>query len=116
MVIATFVGGLFMAGVQFEALHNNVMNASDSNDFIVLLRLLMVMGAVPSAALQTIYAQQSAAALTDDTRGQLTVSVRALMRIAFVFWLALAVPGLIFAAPSRASCVSTIRRRCASPC
>jgi O-antigen/teichoic acid export membrane protein len=49
--------------------------------------------------LQTIYAQQSAAALTDDTRGQLTVSVRALLRIAFVFWLALAVPGLIFAAP-----------------
>jgi len=89
MVIATFVGGIFMAGVQYEALHGNVMETSDCTDFIVLLRLLMVLGSVPSAALQTIFAQQSAAALTDENRGELTASVRALLRTTFIFGLSL---------------------------
>ena len=37
MVISTFIGGIFMAGVQIVALHGNVMEKSDCNDFIVLL-------------------------------------------------------------------------------
>lgn len=99
MVVATFVGGIFMAGVQYEALHNKVMDASDCNDFVVVLRLLMFLGAVPAAALQTIYAQQSAAALTDGAREQLTVSARTLLRTAFIFWIVLAGLGLVFGGP-----------------
>jgi len=103
MVIATFLGSIFFAGVQFVALHGQVMEKSAYNDFIVLLGLLMLFGTVPSAALQTIYAQQSAAALTDETRGELTASVRALLRASFIFWLVLAGLGLIFAGPVSAA-------------
>jgi len=95
MVIATFIGGVFMAGVQYEALHGNVMEKSDCNDFIALLRWLMVFGAVPSAALQTIFAQQAAAAVGEEAKAELTVSVRALLRATFIFWLAVA--GLMLA-------------------
>jgi O-antigen/teichoic acid export membrane protein len=97
MVIATFVGGLFMAGVQFEAPH--VMEKSDFNTFIALLRMLMLFGLVPSAALQTIFAQQSAAALTDETKAELTTSVRTLLKTTFVLWVALAGAVLVFARP-----------------
>jgi O-antigen/teichoic acid export membrane protein len=103
MVMATFIGGIFMAGVQFEALHGNVMQKSDCNDFIVLLRLLMVFGSVPSAALQTIFAQQAAAALTEENRGALTASVRALLKATFLFWVVLAGVVMIFAGPVSAA-------------
>lgn len=99
MVVSTFLGGIFMAGVQTAALQRNAMEKSEYNDFIVLLGLLMLFGTVPSAALQNIFAQQSAAALTDETRGDLTASVRALLRSTLVLWLALAGLVLIFAGP-----------------
>ncbi|MGA2541752.1 MAG: hypothetical protein ABSG78_09395 [Verrucomicrobiota bacterium] len=103
MVVSTFVGGIFMAGVQIVALHGHVMEESDCNTFIALLRLLMLFGAVPSAALQTIFAQQAAAALTDEARGELTASVRALLRTTFIFWLCVAGLVLILARPFSAA-------------
>jgi O-antigen/teichoic acid export membrane protein len=99
MVVSTFLGGIFMAGVQIVALRGHAMEESDCNTFIALLRLLMLLGAVPSAALQTIFAQQAAAALTHENRGDLTASVRALLRAAFIFWLAVAGVVLIFVRP-----------------
>lgn len=103
MVVSTFLGGIFMAGVPFLALHGHVMEKSDCNTFIALLRLLMLLGAVPSAALQTIFAQQAAAALTDDSRGELTAPVRALLKATFIFWLAVAGGVLIFVRPFSAA-------------
>jgi O-antigen/teichoic acid export membrane protein len=99
MVIATFIGGLFMAGVQILAQNPKVMQEAESNTLIALLRLLMLFGTVPSAALQTIFTQQAAAAVTGETRGQLTASVRAVLRATFIFWFALAGLGLLFAGP-----------------
>ena len=107
MVIATFVGAIFMAGVQTVALQKNVMEKTEYNDLIVLLGLLMLFGTVPSAALQTIFAQQSAAALTDETRGDLTASVRALLRITFIFWLGVA--GLVWVFAGPVSSVLTVK-------
>ena len=113
MVMATFLGGIFMAGVQIVALHDHVMEDSDYTDLIVLLGLLMLLGAVPSAALQTIFAQQSAAALTEET-GELTASVRALLRATFIFWLASGRPGVDFCPdPFPRPSMSTIRWPCA---
>jgi len=97
MVIATFVGGIFMALVQTVALQPGVMEKPEYNDFVALMGLLMLFGTVPSAALQTIFTQQSAAALTDETTQELTASVRALLRTAFVFWFAIAALVFIFA-------------------
>ncbi len=99
MVVSTFLGGIFMAGVQTVALQHGVMQKTEYNDFIVLLGLLMLFGTVPSAALQTIFAQQSAAALTDESKGKLTASVRALLRTTFLFWLVVAGLAFIFARP-----------------
>ncbi|MGD0411503.1 MAG: hypothetical protein ABSC18_07340 [Verrucomicrobiota bacterium] len=97
MVIATCIGSIFMAGVQIEAMHGNVMEESDCKTFIALLRWLMVFGSVPSAALQAIFAQQAAAALTDETRGELNACVRVLRNTTVIFSLAVAALVCIFA-------------------
>jgi O-antigen/teichoic acid export membrane protein len=97
MVIATFVGGLFMLGVQIVALNDQVMPKAESNAFNALLRLTMLFGGVPSAALQAMLARQSAAAVSDEKRRELTATVRALLRTTFSFWLVIAILALVFA-------------------
>lgn len=99
MVIATFAGGIFMLGVQLEALNVAVMEKSDCTTFIALLGLLMIFGGAPSSALQTIFAQQSAAAVTDEKRAELAAAVRALLKSTFILWLAIAALGMVFAGP-----------------
>ena len=99
MVVSTFLGGIFMAGVQTVALQHGVMQKTEYNDFIVLLGLLMLFGAVPSAALQTIFAQQSAAALTDESKGELTRLRPCASPNHFSFWLVVAGLAFIFARP-----------------
>jgi O-antigen/teichoic acid export membrane protein len=84
MVVATFLGGVFMAFVQTAA---NRMPTTQYNTFNALLRLLIILGGVPSAALQTIFAQQAAAAITDDKERALTAATRALLKVTGLFWL-----------------------------
>jgi len=103
MVISTFVGGIFMVGVQIAAQDNRLMAPSDSTIFVALLGLLIIFGGVPSAALQTIFAQQAAAAVTDQKKRELTATLRALLRATFFFWLVLAGVAVLFAGPVSAA-------------
>jgi O-antigen/teichoic acid export membrane protein len=96
MVTATFTGGIFMAGVQVLAAR---MKDTDCNNFVALLGLSVVFGGVPAAALQTIFAQQAAAAVSDEKTGLLTATVRALLRSTFLVWLVVAGLAVIFVGP-----------------
>jgi len=100
MVVSTFLGGIFMVSVQIAAQNSRVMEISDFNTFIALLGLLIIFGGVPSAALQTIFAQQAAAAVTDEKMAELTATLRALLRTIFMFWLVIAGLVIIFAGPA----------------
>jgi O-antigen/teichoic acid export membrane protein len=100
MVMATFTGGIFMAGVQALA---GQMRDTDCNNFVALLGLSVVFGGVPAAALQTIFAQQAAAAMTEEKIGLLTATVRALLRSIFIGWLVVAGLALIFTGPLAAA-------------
>jgi len=103
MVVATFLGGIFMVGVQIAAQSSRLMAASDSTNFVALLGLLIIIGGVPSAAMQTIFAQQAAAAVTDPEKRELTATLRALLRATFLFWLLLAGAVILFAGPVAAA-------------
>jgi len=100
MVVTTFIGGIFMVGVQVLAIR---MRKTDFNNFVALLGLLVVFGGVPAAALQTIFAQQAAAAVTGEKRADLTATARALLRSTFIFWLVVAGLALIFVGPVSAA-------------
>jgi O-antigen/teichoic acid export membrane protein len=99
MVVSTFLGGIFMVGVQIAAQDNRVMETSDSTIFVALLGLLIIFGGVPSSALQTIFAQQAAAAVTDQKERELTAALRALLRATFILWFVLAGLMIFFAGP-----------------
>jgi O-antigen/teichoic acid export membrane protein len=103
MVISTSLGGIFMVSVQIAAQNDRVMEASDSTIFFALLGVLMLLGGVPSAALQTIFAQQAAAAVTDEKERELTAASRALLRVSFWCWLALTGAVFVFSGPVSAA-------------
>jgi O-antigen/teichoic acid export membrane protein len=79
MVIATFVGGAFMAMVHPVARKMG----NDYASFVSLLRLLLFMG-IPFAGLQTVFARQAAAATDDNHQQQLIASTRALLLTTFL--------------------------------
>lgn len=86
MVIATFVGGFFMASVHTVA---RSMGGPEYSTFVSLLRLLIVMG-IPSVALQTIFARQAAIVKNESDEQQLIASTRGVLLVLFFIWLALA--------------------------
>jgi O-antigen/teichoic acid export membrane protein len=83
MVIATFFGGAFMTLVHSVA---RKMGSQDYSTFVSLLRLLIILG-IPSSALQTVFAQQAAAATNEDKERQLAATTRAIFGWTFLFWL-----------------------------
>lgn len=103
MVIATFAGGLFMTAVHTVA---RKMGAQDYATFVTLLRALIIL-AIPSSALQTVFAQQAAAATDEDRERTLAATTRAIFLWTFLIWL-VAVAGILgeFGAVSRAFKVS----------
>jgi O-antigen/teichoic acid export membrane protein len=94
MVIATFAGGFFMALVHTVARKMG----NDYASFVVLLRLLIIMG-IPFAALQTIVARQAAAATDEKHEQQLIATSRALLLATFLVWVLYAVAVIAFAGP-----------------
>src|SRR5581483_276187 len=93
MVIATFVGGIFMTLVHTVA---RKMDDSDYSAFVTLLRVLIILG-IPSAALQTVFAQQAAAATNQDREAHLAATTRAIALWTFLIWVAVViVTGLQF--------------------
>lgn len=63
------------------------MLPNEYSAFYALLRFFIWMG-IPAAGLQNVFAQQSAAALTDEKEHQLAGTTRAVLRAMFILWLA----------------------------
>lgn len=74
MVIATFLGGVFMTFVHRVAEPMGEEYAA----FNTLLRLLVILG-IPAAALQTVFSQQAASAIADSDAHSLSRSTRAVI-------------------------------------
>lgn len=83
LVVATVVGGLFMMGTQVVAQH--WMVPGEYVVFCALLRVFLLMG-IPSAGLQTVFAQQTASAVTAEQRLVLAGTMRAVLAGTFVVW------------------------------
>ena len=82
MVIATFAGGICMTLVHTVA----SKMGPEYSTFVSLLRLLIIMS-VPAAALQTVFARQTAMATTGAREEQLRATTRALLMWTFILWL-----------------------------
>ena len=89
MILATTAGGVFMSAV-----HTVTGKMDEYSVFVTLLRCLIVLG-IPTAGLQTVFAQQAAAAVTDLQVQQLRRTTRAVMIALFAGWLLMAL--VIFA-------------------
>lgn len=94
MVIATFVGGIFMMAVHTVA----GRMGEEYSTFVTLLRLLIIMG-IPASALQTIFARQAAAVTHEKEEQQLTATTRAVLGWSFILWLVVGVGVLVATRP-----------------
>ncbi len=95
MVIATFVGGFFMAMVHTVA---RKMGAQEYSTFVTLLRVLIILG-VPFSAVQTIFARQAAAVTNEKEEAQLAATTRAILAGTFLLCLVFALAVLAFTRP-----------------
>jgi O-antigen/teichoic acid export membrane protein len=95
MVIATVAGGVFMSAVHFFA---NTMDRSEYAVFCTLLRIYLLMS-IPTAGLQSLFAQQTAASLTEAADRGLAGETRAVLRATFLVWLAMAVIVIVASGP-----------------
>ena len=87
LVVATVSGGVFMTATQVVA--NRWMTQEEYSIWFALLRVFLLMS-IPSAGLQIVFAQQAAAAVTDEQNRLLAQTVRATLRATFLIWLAMA--------------------------
>lgn len=92
LVIATVSSGVFMTGVQMVA--NVLMTRPEYLLWFALLRIFLLMS-IPSAGLQIVFAQQTAAAITDRQHAQLARTVRASFMAMFIIWLIMATIALV---------------------
>ncbi len=74
------------------------MGAQEYSTFVTLLRLLIIMG-IPSAALQTVFAGQTAAVTNERKEQQLIATTRSILAGTFLIWLASALAVLAVARP-----------------
>lgn len=88
MMAANLICGVFMAASQFV-----LPNLTPHSDFSVALTIfrIFVLVSLPAAAIQTILAQQMAAAITDEARRDASAMARGVLKLTFFFWLALLV-------------------------
>ncbi|MEO5804113.1 MAG: hypothetical protein ABIR24_11350, partial [Verrucomicrobiota bacterium] len=86
MILATTAGGVFMSAVHTVV---GKIEAEEYAVFVTLLRCLIVLG-IPTAGLQTVFAQQAAAAVTDPQVQQLRRTTRAVLTALFGVWAVMA--------------------------
>lgn len=84
MMVANLMCGVFMMGVHPFA--SRMQPESDYAVFMTMLRLFVLV-TIPASALQTILAEQTAAAVTEERQRDLAATGRGLVLGAFVFWL-----------------------------
>ena len=87
MVIATFVSGLLMFAVH---MFGPWMRSEEYGLFVTLLQILNLM-MIPALGLQTVFAQQTAAAIEPQQRHDLAKSTRKMLLICLYVWMAFAV-------------------------
>ncbi len=88
MMIATVGGGAFMYLVHSIAQRMPKENG-EYGLFITLLQIVTMMG-IPTVGLQYVFAQQGAAALTDEQERQLAGVLRKVLGATFILWLMMA--------------------------
>jgi O-antigen/teichoic acid export membrane protein len=91
LVIATGTTGVLMLASQMVA--NKLMNPDEWGTFFTLLRLYLLFS-IPALGLQTVFAQQTAAAITPDQHSLLAATTRSVHRGLFAFWILLALIAL----------------------
>lgn len=92
MVLTTVGGGGFMMLVHSVAAK---MPVGEYAVFFTLLQILNLMG-IPAVGLQSVFAQQAAAALTDEARERLAGTLRSVLMATFLLWLAAAAVVIFF--------------------
>ena len=83
LALATVIGGAFMTAVHPVA---SEMGRAQYEVFGAMLRVFLLLG-IPSAGLQTSFAQQAAASLTPEGRGRLATTTRRVLGGIAVLWL-----------------------------
>ena len=91
MVIATTLGGALMYAVHIFAGYID----PEYPVFGTLLQVLNLM-LIPSIGLQTVFTQQTAAALSNEDKRKLSAAIRGVALITFVIWLIVASVALVF--------------------
>jgi len=91
LVVATVSSGLFMTATQVVA--NRWMTREEYGIWFALLRIFLLMS-IPSAGMQIVFAQQTAAAVTDQQYRLLAKTVRATLRATFLIWVVMAAVAL----------------------
>jgi len=92
MVITTFLSGICMLAVHVFGLY---LTEKEYGLFLALLSMINLM-AIPGIGLQTVFAQQTAAAISTEQKNSLTGTVQTLAKWTFLLWLAMALIVLIF--------------------
>jgi O-antigen/teichoic acid export membrane protein len=92
LVVATVASGIFMTATQIVA--NRWMEPGEWGLWLALLRIYLLMS-IPSAGLQVIFAQQTAAAVSPELQHRLARTVRTTLKATFLFWLAVALVAFI---------------------
>ncbi len=87
MIVATTLGGVFMSAVHTVT---GKISVEEYAVFVALLRCLIVLG-IPTAGLQTVFAQQAAAAVTELQIQELRRTTRAVMTALFIGWIAMTI-------------------------
>jgi O-antigen/teichoic acid export membrane protein len=86
MMLTATAGGVLMYAVHMVA---KLMPKEEYGLFTTLLQVISLM-AIPAIGLQTVFAQQAAAAVTDEQQRRVTSTFRGVWRAVFFIWLAMA--------------------------
>jgi O-antigen/teichoic acid export membrane protein len=93
MMASNLACGVFMAGANFASA--NITPLTDYSIFITILRIFVLV-TLPAAGIQTLLAQQTAAAVTDQSKRDLAATARGLLAFTLIFWVILVVGAAIF--------------------
>ena len=96
MVVANTACGVFMAAV--HPIASKAMPLGDYGVFCTLLRIFTLL-TIPAAGLQTVFAQQAAAAIDEPRRRELAAATRGVLGGTFALWLLTALGTWAFEAP-----------------
>jgi O-antigen/teichoic acid export membrane protein len=94
LMIATTLGGVFMYAVHMVANPASIGSA-EYGVFTCLLQGLNLLG-IPASGLQTVFAQQTAAAVTEERRRHLAATLRGVAAGTFIFWCVCAAGTAVF--------------------